>query len=131
MVPSLKRRTGSPRIPAAARRYCETNFLRTRLLVLDLGELGIDDVAVVLLRLASLGLFPGSVFLGSGSGGLLALGVHLLAEFLRGLPERLRLGVDVGLVVRFHHAFGFLDGRFDLFLLAGLQLVAVVGERLL
>src|SRR5262245_66006783 len=87
----------------------------TRFLVLDLGELRIDDVAVVLLagfgacaRLALLRLLL-----------RLLLGVHLLAQLLRRLRERLLLGVDLGLVLGLERALGVLHRGLDLFLLAG------------
>src|SRR6266851_2622048 len=96
------------------------------LLVLDLGELGVDDVLVLLrwlglrlLRAALLGLRLG-----------LRFGVHLLAELLRRLRQRLRLGVDLALVLGFERTLGFLERGFDLVLLGGVELVAVVLERL-
>src|SRR6202008_99611 len=60
---------------------------------------------------------------------LLALGVHLLAEFLRGLCERLSLTVDLVLVFGLEHALGVLDRRLDLVLLRGIDLVAVFLQR--
>src|SRR6202008_2721620 len=89
--------------------------LTARLLILDLGELGVDHVLVLLagLRLARLGLALAGLGLG-----LLLLGVHLLAQRLRGLRQRLALGVDLGLVLGLEHALGVLDRRLDLLLLA-------------
>src|SRR6266704_5142251 len=79
------------------------------LLVLDLGEFGVDDVALIGLA-RRLGLLAG---LGA-SLSLLRIGVHLLAELLRRLRERLRLGVDLRLVVGLHRPFGVLERGLDL-----------------
>ena len=61
----------------------------------------------------------------------LHVGVHLLAQLLAGGHQLVGLGLDHFLVVALD---GFLDGLdrgFDLVLLAGFELVAVVGQRLL
>src|SRR2546428_14139333 len=97
-----------------------------RLLVLHLGELGVDDIAVVLLAGFGLALLLARAGLRFG----LLIGVHLLAELLRSLRERLRLRLDLGLVLGFQRALGVLDRGLDLLLLAGLDLVAVFLERL-
>src|SRR5512135_2738622 len=116
-----KRETGGRLAPPPAADYLAA--ASAGLLVLDFGELGVDDVAFGLLS----GLLPGT------AGGLLLrslrFGVHLLAELLRGLCERLRLGVDLRLVVRLDGFLGFLRRRLDLIFLARVQLVAVVLER--
>src|SRR6185369_9670167 len=100
----------------------------TRFLVLHFGELGVDHVALVLLA-GRLGLARGLalrlLLLG------LLRGIHLLAELLRRLAERLQLCLDLGLVLRLERALGVLHRGLDLFLLAGVELVAVVLERLL
>src|SRR5690606_38203018 len=89
------------------------------LLVLDFLELGVDDVVVTGLLLAS-------------AAGLLAgLGVHLLGQLVRSLRKRLHLLVDGVLVVALHDLAQVGDGLLDVFLLAGLKLVAVFLQRLL
>src|SRR2546422_9273338 len=98
-----------------------------RLLVLHLGELGVDHIAVVLLAGFGLALLLARARAALRAGlrlGLL-IGVHLLAELLRSLRERLRLRLDLGLVLGFQRALGVLDRGLDLLLLAGLDLVAV------
>src|SRR5437867_4977338 len=93
-------------------------------LVLDLGEFGVDDVSLI-------GLARCFGFLaGLSALRLLRIGVHFLAEFLRRLRERLRLGVDLRLVVGLHRAFGVLERGFDLRLFVSPELVAVLLERL-
>src|SRR5437588_9681293 len=98
------------------------------LLVLHLGELGVDDVALVLLagvpRGGALLLLTARLRLG------LSFGVHLFAQLLRRLRERLRLGVDRRLVFGLERAFGVLQRGLDFLLFARLQLVAVILERL-
>src|SRR3989454_10729547 len=94
------------------------------LLVLHLGELGVDDVALVLLagvpRGGALRLLAARLRLG--------FGVHLFAQLLRRLRERLRLGVDRRLVFRLERALGVLQRGLDSLLFARLQLVAVILE---
>src|SRR5207247_3806413 len=94
------------------------------LLVLHLGELGVDDVAIVLLagvpRGGALRLLAARLRLG--------FGVHLFAQLLRRLRERLRLGVDRRLVFRLERALGVLQRGLDSVLFARLQLVAVILE---
>src|SRR5712691_7771765 len=94
-------------------------------LVFHLGEFGVDDVALIGLArrlglLASLG----------ASLSLLRIGVHLLAELLRRLRERLRLGVDGRLVVGLHRAFGVLERGFDLRFFVRPEFFAIFLERL-
>src|SRR2546425_6766507 len=101
-----------------------------RLLVLHLGELGIDDIAVVLLAGFGLALLLARSALRAGLRLGLLIGVHLLAELLRGLRERLRLRLDLGLVLGFQRALGVLDRGLDFLLLGGLDLIAVFLERL-
>src|SRR3954464_6308195 len=86
----------------------------TRLLVLHLGELGVDDVLVGLARLArGSGAAARALLLAAALRGLLLLGIHLLAELLRRLGERLRFGLDLVLVLGLEGAFGVLDRSLD------------------
>src|SRR2546426_3517197 len=101
-----------------------------RLLVLHLGELGIDHVAVVLLAGFTLALFLARAALRAGLRLGLLIGVDLLAELLRGLRERLRLRLDLALVLGLERGLGVLDRRLDLLLLGRVDLVAVFLERL-
>ncbi|ABA50337.1 putative NAD-specific glutamate dehydrogenase encoded in antisense gene pair with dnaKJ [Burkholderia pseudomallei 1710b] len=97
-------------------------------------EVGIDDVVGRLraaLRRRTFGCRPGRA---RGACLLrLHVGVHLLAELLRRRRNRFDLRVDRRLVARrvLQHVLELLERRFDLLLLARLQLVAVLGERLL
>src|SRR3954470_17365402 len=103
----------------------------TRLLVLHLGELGVDDVLVGLARAArGSGAAAGRLLLAAALRSLLLLGVHLLAELLGRLRERLGLGLDLVLVLGLEYGFGVLHRRLNLILLAGIELVAVVLKRL-
>src|SRR5437879_7751824 len=87
-----------------------------RLLVLHLGELGVDHIAVVLLAGFGLALLLARAGLRAGLRLGLLLGVDLLAELLRRLRERLRLRLDLGLVLGLERALGVLDRGFDLLL---------------
>src|SRR5436190_22394068 len=103
----------------------------TRLLVLHLGELGVDDVLVGLARAArGSGTAAGRLLLAATLRRLLLLGAHLLAKLLRRLGECLPFRLDLVLVIGLEHALGILDRRLDLLLLAGVDLVAVLLERL-
>mmetsp|Transcript_9996 Transcript_9996/g.40531 ORF Transcript_9996/g.40531 Transcript_9996/m.40531 type:complete len:666 (-) Transcript_9996:681-2678(-) len=107
-------------------------FVRDLLAVLDFLELGVHHVVVD--RTLGLGMrlrLLGGTRCGCG-GGLRALGVgvHLLAELLAGGHQGFGLGLDVGLVVALDGLFQRLGGGFDLVLFAGLELVAVLGQRL-
>src|SRR5712692_3874477 len=93
-------------------------------LVLDLGEFGVDDVALIGLA-RRLGVLAGLSALR-----LLRIGIHFLAEFLRRLRERLRLGVDLRLVVGLHRPLGVLERGFDLRLFVRPEFLAVFFERL-
>src|SRR6185437_8639963 len=98
----------------------------TRLLVLHLGELRVNDV----LFLLRLGARRFSLRISLGRSLLLLLrGVDLFAELLRRLRQRLSRGVDLRLVVGLEDRFGVLQRRLDLVLLAGVDLVAVVLDR--
>src|SRR6267142_3796132 len=92
------------------------------LLVLHLGELGVDHVAVVLLAGFCLALFLARAALRPRLRLGLLVGVHLLAELLRGLRQRLRLRRDLALVLGLERALGVLDRGLDLFLLGGVDL---------
>src|SRR5258708_29372617 len=102
-------RTNGP-IAEPVRNPLQDQDLSARLLVLHFRELGVHHVLVLLagfglaLLLARPALRAGLVL------GLL-LGLDLLAQLLRGLPERLRLGLDLALVVGLETAFGVLDRR--------------------
>ena len=61
----------------------------------------------------------------------LRLGVHLLAELLARGHQRLGLGFYRRLVVRLERLLGLLQRRLDLVLLAGIELLAVLGRLLL
>src|SRR6267142_2340241 len=100
-----------------------------RFLVLHFRELGVDHVAVVLL--AGLGLRPvRAAALRAGLRLPLLLGVDLLAQLLRGLRQRLGLRLDVAIVLGLEDALRVLDRRLDFLLLGGVDLVAVLLERL-
>ena len=62
------------------------------------------------------------------AGGRLLFGVDFLAEFLAGLGQGGGLGFEGLLVVALEGFLGLLQGCFDLALLVGIDLVAVVGE---
>ncbi|ELA00912.1 NAD-specific glutamate dehydrogenase [Cupriavidus sp. HMR-1] len=100
------------------------------LLVVHFLELGIHDVVV--LRLGLLLCAAGCAgtcrrtFTGLG----LHVGVDLLAQLLADFGQRIDLGVDLGLVTTAGGIFQVLDRGFDLFLLAGFELVAVLAQRL-
>src|SRR5688572_14724833 len=103
---------------------------RSVLLVLHLGEFGVHDVAFSLLRFASargLLLRRARFCLLLG----LRIRIDLLAELLRCLRERLRLRLDLFLVLGLENALGILHRSFDFLLFAGIELVAVLLERLL
>src|SRR3982750_2408686 len=99
-----------------------------RLLVFDLGELGVDDVLVFLAGFARRA--AARLLLAGALRPRLLLRGHLLAELLRRLRERLALRLDLVLVLRLEDAFRVLDRRLDLFLLGGVDLVAVLLQRL-
>src|SRR5258706_11820237 len=84
------------------------------LAVLYLGEFRVHDVAVVLLRAL------GGLRLGARRRGLLRLLflVYLLGELVRGLRERLCLGLDLGLVPALHRGFPPLHRGLALLLFA-------------
>src|SRR5712691_8494031 len=96
-----------------------------RLLVLHLGELGVDHVAVVFLAGFGLALLLARAALRAGLRLGLLIRVDLLAELLRRLRERLRLRLDLGLVLGLERALGVLDRGLDLFFFRRLDLVAV------
>ena len=58
-------------------------------------------------------------------------GVHLLAQLLRGGRQRFGLGFDRVLVVGLDDFLGFLDRGLDLRLFVRIELVAMLGQRLL
>src|SRR5665647_230399 len=60
----------------------------------------------------------------------LLLGIDLLAQLLRGFHQHIGFGFDGILVAALQYLFGFLDRSFDFLFLAGIQLVAILGERL-
>src|SRR5688500_3747051 len=99
-------------------------------LVLDLGVLGIDHVAVVLLARVGRGLLAASRLLLLRLLLRLLFLVDLLGELVRGLRQRLGLGLDGGLVVALHRLFGVLERGLDLRLLVGTGLVPVLLQRL-
>src|ERR1051325_6008724 len=118
--------TNGPRSGPATSLHMEAET-SARLLVLPLGDLCVDAFLVLLAgspRRAGARLLLRALRL------RLLLRVHLLAELLRRLRERLALGFDLVLVFRLEDAFGVLDRRLDLFLLAGVDLVAVLLQRL-
>src|SRR5438874_13755865 len=93
-----------------------------RFLVLHLGELGIDDV-LFLLRLT------GRLRAGVAAATrrlLLLRRVHLLAQLLRRLRQRLALRLDLVLALGLERAFGVLHGGLALILVAALELRPVV-----
>ncbi|EON11297.1 NAD-specific glutamate dehydrogenase [Pandoraea sp. SD6-2] len=109
--------------PTRGAHRCAPRAMHTLLLVVDFFYFSVDDVIVM--RLALLGAC------GTRSAGLgLHIGVHLLAELLARGAQRFDLGIDICLVRTAQCAFQCRDGRFDRFLLRGLDLVAVLGQRL-
>src|SRR5690606_31213858 len=60
----------------------------------------------------------------------LHVGVHLLAEFLRGSRQRFDLGVNLFLAACLDDVLKFFERRFNGFLLGGLQLVTIFAQRL-
>ncbi|EON15887.1 NAD-specific glutamate dehydrogenase [Cupriavidus sp. GA3-3] len=103
------------------------------LLVVDFLEFGVHNVVVLRLRLLATGRAGTGSSTGRGAFASLGLhvGVDLLAQLLADFGQRVDLGIDLGLVAAASGVFQFLDRGFDLFLLAGFQLVAVFGERFL
>src|SRR5580704_19540143 len=89
------------------------------LVVVYLGELGIDDVVL-------LGLGPGLI--GRLLGGLF---VHRLAELHRSLLQRAGLGGDRGRIVALQGFLQVGDGVFDRAPITFANLGAVLGQRLL
>src|SRR5471032_1188408 len=129
------RRSLRGRTAAAARLDCARPRTacpagKQRLLaVFDFLEVGVDDVVLLLGRFLRTGVL---LAVAGAAGGLLGLrvGVHLLAQLLRGARQRSHFGVDFSLVAGLDRAFEVGDGRFDLFFLARFQLVAVFDQRL-
>ncbi|EGD00055.1 putative NAD-specific glutamate dehydrogenase encoded in antisense gene pair with dnaKJ [Burkholderia sp. TJI49] len=127
-------RTDRPLVSRAARgaRARRTVPWQPGSVLLHFLELGVDDVVRSLLRAALRRAFRCTCRAGRTRLGL-HVGVHLLAELLRDLAEFLDLRVDRRLVGRgvLQHVLERLDRCLDRFLLARVQLVAVLGQRLL
>src|SRR5690606_11044909 len=90
------------------------------LVVLDLGELGVDDVLV-----------PGrlAAALGTGLAAALGGGRHGREQRLAGFLQRLGLGFDLGLVVALHRALDIGDRGFRAADHVTADLVAIVLDR--
>src|SRR5580765_6031295 len=100
------------------------------LLVFDFLVFRIHYVAVVLFRVAALGI---RIRIAAARGLLrgLLFRIHLLGQLVRRGGQRLRFGVDGFLVVAFQRFFGFLQSCLDLGLFIGRNLVAVFRQRFL